>query len=206
MIGEIYQIRMHSRGGQGAKVAAQIIAEAVIEGGEFAQAFSEYGPERSGAPMKTFLRVSKKPIRIHSDVESPDMVVVLDPSLLPNVDVASGLADGGVVIINTFESIENVKNKLSKKDCKIHTIDAKGIAMRIIGKDFPNTAVMGAIIKLVPLIPYEHAIEETREMFGKKISEEMVNQNVEALKEGYNAILDKSKNAILNNGCVISNK
>ncbi len=188
MIENIYQIRIHSRGGQGAKTAAQIIAEAVIEEGEFAQAFSEYGPERSGAPMKTFLRVSEKPIRIYSDVESPDMVVVLDPSLIPSVDVSNGLADGGVVIVNTCESIEEIKNKLTKKNCKIYTIDAKGIAMRIIGKDLPNTAMMGAMMKLVPLIPYEHAIEETKEMFGKKIPEDMVNKNVEALKEGYRCV------------------
>lgn len=188
MIGEIYQIRIHSRGGQGAKTAAQVIAEAAIEEGIFAQAFSEYGPERSGAPMKTFLRVSEKPIRIYSDVESPDMVVVLDPSLLPNVDVAGGLIDDGIVIVNTCENAENLRSKLSQKKCKIHTIDAKGIAMRIIGKDLPNTAIMGAIIKLVPLIPYEHAIEETKEMFGKKIAEDIVNKNIEALKEGYNSI------------------
>jgi len=193
MIGEIYQIRMHSRGGQGAKVAAQIIAEAVIEEGEFAQAFSEYGPERSGAPMKTFLRVSEKPIRIYSDVESPDMVVILDPSLLPSVDVVSGLVDGGIVIINTCENVESVRDKLSKKNCNIYTIDAKGIAMRVIGRDLPNTAIMGVIIKLVPLIPYEHAIEETKEMFGKKVTEEMVNKNVEALKEGYNTISIENK-------------
>jgi len=188
MIGEIYQIRIHSRGGQGAKTAAQVIAEAAIEEGIFAQAFSEYGPERSGAPMKTFLRVSEKPIRIYSDVESPDMVVVLDPSLLPTVDVAGGLVDGGIVIANTCEDAEIVRTKLSKKNCKIHTIDAKGIAMRIIGRDLPNTAIMGAIIKLVPLIPYEHAIEETREMFGKKVAEDIVNKNIEALKEGYRNI------------------
>lgn len=190
MIENIYQIRIHSRGGQGAKTSAQIIAEAVIEEGEFAQAFSEYGPERSGAPMKTFLRVSEKPIRIYSDVESPDMVVILDPSLIPSVDVANGLADGGVVIVNTCEGVEEIKGKLTKKNCKIYTIDAKGIAMRIIGRDLPNTAMMGAMMKLVPLIPYEHAIEETKEMFGKKIPEDMVNKNVEALKEGYNAILN----------------
>ncbi len=184
----IYQIRIHSRGGQGAKIAAQIIAEAVIEEGEFAQAFSEYGPERSGAPMKTFLRISKKPIRLYSDVQSPDMVVVLDPSLLLNVDVADGLADGGIVLVNTCENIESLKKKLSKKNCEVYVIDAKEIAMRIIGKDLPNTAIMGAIIKLAPLIPYEHAIEETREMFEKKIPEDMVNKNVEALKEGYDKI------------------
>lgn len=188
MIGEIYQIRIHSRGGQGAKTAAQVIAEAVIEEGEFAQAFSEYGPERSGAPMKTFLRVSKEPIRIYSDVDSPDMVVVLDSSLLPVLDVASGLVDGGIVLVNTCDNQEAVRSKLSKKDCKIYTIDAKEIAMRIIGKDLPNTAIMGAIIKLVPLIPYEHAIEETKEMFGKKISADIVAKNVEALKEGYNSM------------------
>ncbi|MFA6096934.1 MAG: 2-oxoacid:acceptor oxidoreductase family protein [Candidatus Paceibacterota bacterium] len=188
MIGEIYQIRIHSRGGQGAKTAAQVIAEAAIEEDIFAQAFSEYGPERSGAPMKTFLRVSEKPIRIYSDVESPDMVVVLDPSLLPSVDVAGGLIDDGIVIVNTCDTAENVRSKLSKKNCKIYIIDAKGIAMRIIGRDLPNTAIMGAMIKLVPLIPYEHAIEETKEMFGKKVSEDIVNKNVEALKEGYRVI------------------
>ena len=184
----IYQIRIHSRGGQGAKTAAQIIAEASIEEGEFAQAFSEYGPERSGAPMKTFLRISKKPINLYSDVRTPDMVVILDPSLLLNVDVTEGLADGGIVIVNTCKDIESLKKELSKKDCRIYTVDAKGIAMRIIGRDLPNTAIMGAIIKLVPLIPYEHAIEETREKFEKKLSEEMVEKNVEALKEGYESI------------------
>ena len=181
----IYQIRIHSRGGQGAKTAAQIIAEASIEEGEFAQAFSEYGPERSGAPMKTFLRISKNPIRLHSDVRTPDMVVVLDPSLLLNIDVTEGLADGGIVLVNTCESIENIEKKLSKKKCKVHTVDAKGIAMRIIGRNLPNTAIMGAIIKLVPLIPYEHAIEETREKFSRKLGNELTEKNIEALKEGY---------------------
>ena len=188
MVEGIYQIRIHSRGGQGAKTAAQVIAEAAIEEGVFSQAFSEYGPERSGAPMKTFFRISKKPIRLHGDVESPDMVVVLDPSLLANIDVAGGLIDGGIVLVNTSEKEEGVRKKISKKNCTVYTIDAKGIAMRIIGKDLPNTVMMGAIIKLVPLIPYEHAIEETREMFGKKIPEDMVNKNVEALKEGYNSV------------------
>ncbi|MCK5085133.1 2-oxoacid:acceptor oxidoreductase family protein, partial [Candidatus Parcubacteria bacterium] len=151
-------------------------------------AFSEYGPERSGAPMKTFLRISKKPINLYSDVRTPDMVVVLDPSLLLNVDVTEGLADGGIVILNTCEDVESLKKKLSKKNCKVYTVDAKGIAMRIIGRDLPNTAIMGAIIKLVPLIPYEHAIEETREKFEKKLSEDLVEKNVEALKEGYRSV------------------
>lgn len=188
MIEGIYQIRIHSRGGQGAKTAAQVIAEAAIEEGVFSQAFSEYGPERSGAPMKTFFRISKEPIRLHGDVESPDMVVVLDPSLLSSIDVAEGLIDGGIILVNTCGKPEDIKKKLSKKKCTVCTIDAKGIAMRIIGKDLPNTAIMGAIIKLVPLIPYEHAIEETKEMFGKKISEDMVNKNIEALKEGYGRV------------------
>jgi pyruvate ferredoxin oxidoreductase gamma subunit len=195
----VYQIRMHSRGGQGAKTAARIIAEASIEEGEFAQAFSEYGPERSGAPMKTFLRISKKPIRVHSDVQDPNMVVVLDPSLIANIDVTEGLTDGGIVLVNTCDSVENLKNNLEKlnegdirecrlQDCKIYTIDAKGIAMRIIGKNLPNTAMMGAVIKLVPLIPYKHAIEETREMFEKKLPEDMIEKNIKALKEGYEKV------------------
>ena len=185
---DIYQIRIHSRGGQGAKTAAQILAEAAIEEGKFAQAFSEYGPERSGAPMKTFLRVSKKQINVHSQVQTPDMVVVLDPSLLLNIDVTEGLADDGIVLVNTCDSTESLEQKLKKKNCKIYTIDAKGIAMKIIGKDLPNTAIMGAIIKLVPLIPYEHAIEETEEKFEKKIGKELTEKNVEALKEGYKSV------------------
>ncbi len=184
----IYQIRIHSRGGQGAKTAAQIIAEASIEEGEFAQAFSEYGPERSGAPMKTFLRISKKPIMLHSDIRTPDMVVALDPSLLLNIDVTEGLIDGGIVLVNTCDSAESLKDKLNKKNCKIYTIDAKGIAMKIIGRNLPNTAIMGAIIKLVPLIPYEHAIEETKEKFENKIGKELTEKNVEALKEGYGSL------------------
>ena len=184
----IYQIRIHSRGGQGAKTAAQIIAEASIEEGEFAQAFSEYGPERSGAPMKTFLRISKKPIMLHSDVSTPDMVVILDPSLLLSIDVTDGLAQGGIVLVNTCESVEEMQKKLKEKNCKVYTVNAKGIAMRIIGRDLPNTAIMGAIVKLVPLIPYEHTIEETREKFRKKLSEDLVEKNVEALKEGYKSI------------------
>ncbi len=184
----VYQIRIHSRGGQGAKTAAQIIAEASIEKGIFAQAFSEYGPERSGAPMKTFLRISKRPIRIYSDVESPDMVVVLDPSLISTVDVTEGITEKGIVVVNTCESTVEIRKKLKKKNCGIYTIDAKGIAMRVIGRNLPNTAMMGAIIKLVPLIPLDHAVEETEEMFKKKLTEDMVRRNIEALKEGYRAV------------------
>jgi pyruvate ferredoxin oxidoreductase gamma subunit len=184
----VYQIRIHSRGGQGAKIAAQIIAEASIEEGEFAQAFSEYGPERSGAPMKTFLRISKKPIRIHSDVQDPNMVVVLDPSLIANIDVTEGLASGGIILVNTCESSEDVKKRIKRRNCQVYTIDAQEIAMRVIGRNLPNTAVMGAVIKLVPLIPYKHAIEETREMFEKKLPEDMIEKNIKALKEGYEKV------------------
>lgn len=187
MIEGIYQIRIHSRGGQGAKTAGQILAESAIGQGDFAQAFSEYGPERSGAPMKTFFRFSKKEIRLHGDVENPDIVVVLDPSLLGAVNVLEGLDKDGFVLVNTPKTSEEIAEILQNKKVKIVVLDASGIATKALGKNLPNTPIVGAIAKLLPQISYQEVEKITKEHFGKKLSSEMVEKNLDALRDGYEA-------------------
>ncbi|MEA2098367.1 MAG: 2-oxoacid:acceptor oxidoreductase family protein [Patescibacteria group bacterium] len=184
----IYQIRIHSRGGQGAKTAAQIIAEASIEEGKFAQAFSEYGPERSGAPMKTFLRISNKPINLHCDVEVPDLILVVDPSLLGEVLVADGLVDNGIIIVNCGSSPEEIRKKLKNKNCQVYNVDGTKIAMELFGKDIPNMPMIGAVIKITGLISYEQLIKSVREKFERKLGKELTEKNIEALKEGYGSV------------------
>jgi pyruvate ferredoxin oxidoreductase gamma subunit len=187
MIEGIYQIRIHSRGGQGAKTAGQILAESAIAQGDFAQAFSEYGPERSGAPMKTFFRFSKKEIRLHGDVENPDIVVVLDPSLLGTINVLEGLEKDGFVLINTPKATEEIAEILQNKKVKIVALDASSISMKALGKNLPNTPIVGAIAKLLPQISYKEIEKVTREHFGRKLSAELVEKNLQAMEKGYEA-------------------
>jgi len=187
----IYQIRIHSRGGQGAKTAAQILAEAAISGGKFAQAFSEYGPERSGAPMKTFFRVSDQPIRLHCDVKAPNLILVVDSSLLDTIDVTEGLVDNGVVIVNCGNSPAEIKKKLKNKTCQVYNLDGSKIAMELFGKDIPNMPMLGAIVKVTGLISCEQLIESVRKKFSRKLGETLTEKNVEALKMGYGMDIGK---------------
>ena len=187
MVEDIYQIRIHSRGGQGAKTAGIVIAEAYIDQGDFAQAFAEYGPERSGAPMKTFVRLSEKEIRLHGDVQQPDMVVVMDASLLAAIDVTEGMESGGILLVNTPKTAEEIAGMVSNKKCEIHTIDATGIAKELLGKNLPNTVMVGSIAKFIPSISYKEVMKKIKEKFDVKISAEMVKKNLEALERGYEA-------------------
>jgi len=188
MIENIYQIRIHSRGGQGAKTAGIITAKAFIAEGEFAQTFAEYGPERSGAPMKTFVRLSGEEIRLHGDVESPDMVVVMDATLLSSVDVAAGIEKGGVLLVNTPKSEKEIASLVTSKNCKIYTIDASGISKEVLGKNLPNTVMVGAMAKLYSSIPYKEVVNQLQKKFGAKLTQEMIDKNLEALQRGYDEV------------------
>ena len=185
----IYQIRIHSRGGQGAKTAAQILAEAAIAGGKFAQAFSEYGPERSGAPMKTFFRISNQPINLHCDVEAPDLILVVDPSLLGEVFVTDGLVDNGIVIVNCGDNPKEIKKKLKKKNCQVYNLNGTKIAMELFGKDIPNMPMLGAVIKITGLISYKQLVKSVKEKFSRKLGGELTEKNMEALKRGYDEVM-----------------
>lgn len=188
---EIIEIRWHGRGGQGAKTAALLFADALMGLGKYVQAFPEYGPERMGAPVQAFNRVSDKPIRIHCNVEEPDIVIVLDASLIDIVDVSAGLRENGILLINSKEDPEELRRRINlKKTAKLFTVDASGIAQQTIGKDVPNTAMLGALIKITKWLDLEKLIEEVADKLSKKFStkQELIESNLEAIRKAYNQV------------------
>jgi len=181
------EIRWHARGGQGAKTASQVLALAALAQGNYVQAFPEYGPERSGAPMKAFNRIDDRKIRIHYNVYKPDVVVVIDNSLLDSesVDVTEGLKPEGVLLVNTVASPEEVRRKTGFAG-KILTIDAKGIAEET-GARYPNIPALGALARAIDF-PLEPLKAELQKLLGHKFSEKIVEANLAALEEGYERI------------------
>ena len=145
---DLVEIRWHGRGGQGAKTAALLLGDAALASGKYIQAFPEYGPERMGAPVASFNRISPKPILLHSGVTNPDIVVVLDPTLIESVNVTEGMNEGGVLIVNTERAPKDVKSDCSViPGIKVFTVDASRISIDCIGKEIPNTPMLGALIK-----------------------------------------------------------
>jgi len=186
---EPFEIRIHSRGGQGAKTIGQILAEAAIEDGKFTEAFAEYGPERSGAPMQVFVRVSDKPILVHSNVKNPDMVILADSSLLGLVDVLDGLKSNGTIIINTAKNPNEIKSLIkAKKTQKIYSLDATKIAVEALGKDFSGIVLMGALNKITGIVSKTALEEDLEEIFSRKKGKEMAKKNIEAFRMGYESI------------------
>lgn len=185
----LFEIRIHSRGGQGAKTIGQILAEAGIEDGKFVEAFSEYGPERSGAPMQVFIRISTEPIRVHSNIKTPDMVILADPSLLGMVDIAAGLKKNGIIIVNTAKNPEEVKSmiKISKAQ-RIFPVDATKIAVEVLGKDFSGIVLMGALNKISGIVSKEALEEELMEIFARKKGKEVAEKNIQAFRRGYGIV------------------
>jgi pyruvate ferredoxin oxidoreductase gamma subunit len=177
------EIRWHARGGQGAKTASQLLALAALAQGNYVQAFPEYGPERSGAPMKAFNRIDDKKVRIHYNIYEPDVVVVIDDSLLDseNVDVTEGLKPEGILLVNTKASPEEVRRKTGFTG-KILTIDADGIAEEA-GTRYPNVPALGALARAIDF-PLEPLIVELEKLIGKK-APKVLQANLSALKEGY---------------------
>lgn len=182
---DLLEIRWHGRGGQGAKTASQFLAEAALDLGKFIQAFPEYGPERAGAPIRTFTRISEHPINIHSPITSPDAVVVIDPTLLETVDVAEGLGPDGVLVVNTKESVSSIREKLNYKEGKIAVCDATKISLEALGVSMPNTPMLGALLKAKPIVPIEGLLDKVRDKFIKKIGKEKTEANVRAIHRAY---------------------
>ena len=145
---DLIEIRWHGRGGQGAKTASLLLADAAFNTGKYIQGFPEYGPERMGAPITAYNRISNKPITIHSNIYEPDYVVVVDDTLLETVDVTAGLKSTGAIVINTTKSPECLKSKLNGFDGDIYTIDARKVSMETLGRYFPNTPMLAAIVKV----------------------------------------------------------
>jgi len=187
MTQKIFEVRFHGRGGQGAKTASQFLAEAALEEGKYIQAFPEYGPERTGAPMRAFVRISDEPIRIHSGVEHPDLVLVIDPSLIGIVDVTEGLTDEGSVVVNSPKSPDEIKAQL-KFAGKLYTIDATEIAVEELGKNIPNTCVLGALLKVLPIVQIDAMKKQMEHKFGKKLGATMVQKNLNAIQRGFDEV------------------
>ena len=181
---DLIEVRWHGRGGQGAKTAAQFLAEAALDAGKYIQAFPEYGPERAGAPIRTYTRISTRPINLHCGVDSPEYVVVIDPTLL-DPEVAQGLSEQGALLVNTNESIDAVRKKTSFLKGRVAVVDATRISLETLGRPMPNMPMLGALLKVVPLVQLEALYQAIKAKFLKKIGEEKTNANIEGVKRSY---------------------
>lgn len=188
---QLTEIRWHSRGGQGAKTAAILLAEAAAAAGMYVQGFPEYGPERMGAPMLAFNRLSTEPIYVHSHVEEPNFVMVLDPSLIGKVDVAAGIPEGGAVIINTDSDPAVMKQKIGRDGkVRVFTVDASKISIDTIGRDIPNTPMMGALLKVSEVMSFEKFSSIIREQLEHKFKSkpEVIEGNLKAIERAYQEV------------------
>jgi pyruvate ferredoxin oxidoreductase gamma subunit len=180
----LIEIRWHGRGGQGGVTTAEVLAQAAISEGKFAQAFPSFGPERRGAPVQAFNRVDvKEPVRIRSDVINPDVVVVLDPSLLDKVNVTSGLDKKGKVIINTRKTAKEIKKEFGIKH-PVATVNATKIAREVLGVPIVNTTMLGAVIKMTGVIKKESAHAPLEKRFGR-----LGERNIKAMETAYEEVV-----------------
>ena len=181
---DLIEIRWHGRGGQGAKTASLLLADAAFNTGKYIQGFPEYGPERMGAPITAYNRISNKPIRIHSNIYEPDYVVVVDDSLLEAVDVTAGLKPDGAIVINTTKSGKELKTLLNGYSGDVYTIDARKISLETLGKYFPNTPMLAAIVKVSGVIDEKDFLADMEGSFKHKFAKkpEVIDGNMKALE------------------------
>ena len=181
---DLIEIRWHGRGGQGAKTASLLLADAAFNTGKYIQGFPEYGPERMGAPITAYNRISSKPITIHSNIYEPDYVVVVDDTLLESVPVTAGLKTSGAIVINTTKSADHLKKVLKGYEGGIYTIDARKVSMETLGKYFPNTPMLAAIVKVSQIMSDEELINDMKGSFKHKFAKkpEVIDGNMKALE------------------------
>ena len=180
----LIEIRWHGRGGQGAKTASLLLADAAFNTGKYIQGFPEYGPERMGAPITAYNRISDEPITVHSNIYNPDYVVVVDDTLLETVDVTAGLKETGAIVINTTKDINYLSSVLNGYKGKIYTIDARKVSMETLGRYFPNTPMLAAIVKVSNVMPEDAFIQDMEGSFKHKFAKkpEVIEGNMNALK------------------------
>jgi pyruvate ferredoxin oxidoreductase gamma subunit len=179
------EIRWHGRGGQGAVTSAELLARAAIIQGKYAQAFPSFGPERRGAPVQAYVRISNEPIRVRSSITEPDVVAVLDPGLLRIVNVASGLKPGGTVIVNTKKTADQIRSEFGI-NATIATVDATHIAQEMLGVPITNTTMIGSVLKVIKIIKMESLAEPIKDRFGR-----LADRNSGAMKRAYDETVIK---------------
>ena len=173
------EMRFHGRGGQGAVTSAELVARAAIAAGKYATAFPSFGPERRGAPVVAFARVDDQPIRMRSKIYNPDVVIVLDPSLLDIANPTEGLREGGILVLNTSKDSEAIRTRLSYSG-KLAIVDAGKIAREVLGLPITNTTMVGALLKGTDLLDAEALEEPFKDRFGK-----IAARNIQAMKRAY---------------------
>lgn len=178
------EIRWHGRGGQGAKTASLLLADTAFNTGKYVQGFPEYGPERMGAPITAYNRISSNPITVHSNIYEPDYVVVVDDTLLESVPVTAGLKEDGAIVINTTKSIDKLKKDLNGYKGSVYSIDARKISEEALGRYFPNTPMLAAIVKVTEIMPDDAFLEDMKGSFKHKFAKkpEVIDGNMKALE------------------------
>ena len=183
---KLVAIRWHGRGGQGAVTSAELLAKAAIDEGKYAQAFPSFGPERRGAPVLAFDRISNNiPIRIRAEITEPDVVVVLDSGLLRIVDVSSGLKETGTLILNTSKPLQDIESRFGNK-WRLAVVDASKIARELLGVPIVNTTMLGALIRAIGVIKLESLSEPLRDRFGR-----LAERNIDAMKRAFEETIVK---------------
>lgn len=190
MSAKMIEVRWHGRGGQGAKTAALLFAQALLTTGKYIQAFPEYGPERMGAPVQSFNRVSDEPITIHCAITEPQFVVILDPSLLDAVDVTEGVGTQGKVIVNTSFSAAEMAKKLGIAKEQVYVVNASKISTETIGKDIPNTPMLGALVKVIGNLDINGVLDDTKSKLEVKFRSkpEVIEGNLTSIKRAYDEV------------------
>ena len=186
---KLTEIRWHARAGQGAVTAAKLVAETALSQGRYMQAMPEYGPERTGAPLKAFTRVCDEPIEVHNNITNPQIVVVLDDTLLDIEDVTAGIEAGGSVILNTTMTPAEARKKLGvADDVAVATVDATGIAMQTIKRNIPNTPMVAAVSKVTGVVPLDSFTEHLKSTFGAKFTQEVIDANLKSVERAYEEV------------------
>ena len=190
MSAKMIEVRWHGRGGQGAKTAALLFAEAVLATGKYIQAFPEYGPERMGAPVQSFNRISDDPITIHAGITNPQYVVILDPSLMDCVNVTEGIGPEGKVIVNTSFSAAEIAKQLDVNPEQVYVVNASQIAQETIGKNIPNTPMLGALVKVIGNLDINGVLEDTKGklMIKFRHKPEVIEGNVSSIKRAFDEV------------------
>lgn len=184
------EIRWHGRGGQGAKTAALLLADVAFKTGQNVQGFPEYGPERMGAPITAYNRISRDSIRVHSNIYTPDYVVVVDETLLYSVDVTAGLKPSGAIIVNTAKKASEIMPYLNGYKGRVVTVDARSISEQTLGKNFPNTPMLAATVAVSGVMQRREFINEMKASFEHKFAKkpEVIDGNMQALKMAYDSV------------------
>lgn len=189
-MGQLTEIRWHGRAGQGVVTAGELLAEAAMEEGKYFQSFPDYGPERMGAPIKSYTRISDGPVEVHHQILSPDVIIVVNPNLIGVVDLTEGLKGDGIAIINTPDSPAEAREKLGLKGGRVATLDATGIAMDTLKRDIPSTLMLGAVARVTGLVALDSVVHVAKERLGEKLRAEVVEANVVALKRAHEEVME----------------